>query len=307
MNEPLRLDSRQLSPYVRYVHEVVIPAGSYMPERHIFDYELIFVIKGGGTIRIENRIHSLQGGDLLYIRPHLANDMKVSAEAALHCFAVHFDYVFLGEGLDFSPYSVYLGRREEGREDAGESWLGQRPAAEPADIDIPEKMRVSAVQSFYDVFRQLCDHFENPGAASGLWLKSVMLQLIGLVHQELMTKEGIRIGHPHAAAALDAIAYMEEHYAEPIRASQLAKRASLSPKYFGTIFKEATGHSVAQYLLGLRMERAKKLLHQRKYTVREVADLVGIGDIYYFSKLFKRAEGISPKRYADSVSWLDRG
>lgn len=306
MIEPRRVDYRMMSPYVRYVHEVEIPAGSHMPERHIYDYEFIYVIKGSGTIRIEDRIHPVQGGDLVYIRPHLANDMSVGAGASLHCFAVHFDYVFLGEGMDFSPYSVYLGRKDEGHESEADSWLRQRPAHEPSEIAIPEKKRVANVQPFYEVFRQLRHHFEHQRADSVLWLKSAMLQLIGLIHQELMTKEGIVIGHPYADLALDAIAYMEERCAEPIGVSLLAKRASLSPKYFGTIFKEATGQSVSEYLLRLRMERAKKLLRQRKMTVREVAEAVGIVDLYYFSKLFKRIEGIPPKRYADSVAWLER-
>ena len=232
--------------------------------------------------------------------------MTVGNGASLHCFAVHFDYLFLGDGMDFSPHAVYLGQNDGKGMKIGGSWLAQRPATEWADFEIAEKISVSSVKPMYEVFRQLCLHYGQAAADASLWLKSWMLQLIGLVHREQMTKEGIRVGHPHADLVLDAIAYMEGHYGEKITAAALAGRASLTPKYFGTIFKDATGRTISEYLLHLRMDHAKRLLGQRAYTVQEIAEIVGIGDLYYFSKLFKRTWGMPPKRYADSVAWLNQ-
>ena len=85
-----------------------------------------------------------------------------------------------------------------------------------------------------------------------------MLQLIGLIHQQQMTKEGARVGHPHADLVLDAIAYMEEHYVERIITAALAGHASLTPKYFGTLFKDATARTITDHMLRLRIEQAKK-------------------------------------------------
>ncbi|WP_256757004.1 AraC family transcriptional regulator [Cohnella sp. WQ 127256] len=304
MSELLRVDYRTISPYVRYVHEVELPAGCQVPRRFIYDHELIYVVKGSGTVRIENRTYSIRGGDLVHIRPHLENEMTVGDDMPMQCFAVHFDFVFLGEGMDFSPYSVYLGKKGDHAETDSESWLGQRPTVEVAELDIPEKLQPIEVQQFYEVFRELCTGFEESRMDSWLWLKATMLRLIGLIHRELMTKEGVRIDHSHAELVLNAISYMEEHFVEPISAGILAKRASLTPKYFGTIFRQATGQSISEYLLRLRIDEAKRLLRRRKWNVRQVAEQIGIPDLYYFSKLFKRAEGISPKRYADSVSRL---
>ncbi|MFC5405863.1 helix-turn-helix domain-containing protein [Cohnella soli] len=304
MSERLKIDYRTISPYVRFVHEIELPAGSRVPDRVIYDHELIYVVQGSGSIRIENRLHTIKGGDLVYIQPHLFNKMTIDDEAPMQCFAVHFDYVFLGEGMDFSPYSVYLGLPSDGGEPAEEKWLGQRPTVEVADLDIPETLRPAAVQPFYEAFRELRIRFEESRMDSWIWLKAGMLRLIGLIHGELMTKEGVRIDHTHADLVLSAIAYMEEHFTEKINAGLLAKRAALTPKYFGTIFRQATGQSISDYLLRLRLEEAKRLLRLKKYSVQQVAERVGIGDLYYFSKLFKRAEGISPKRYGASISWL---
>lgn len=299
MNVPQRIDYRLLSPYVRYVHEVVIPAGARIADRHIYDYEFIFVVRGEGRLRLGERAHAMKGGDLFYIRPHLSNAMEITGTQPMDCFAVHFDYMYLGEGHEFSPYAVYLGQGAE----EGTGRLRDRPAVEPSELDVPEAIAVGDVKGFYETFKELNACFGRAGVGAGLRLKSVMLRLLGLVYEELMTREGVRIGHPHADAVLEAIQYMEAHYAERIDAQLLAGRAGFTPKYFGTLFKQATGTAVSAYLLRLRMEQAKRLLAQRKLSVEEVGASVGIEDLYYFSKLFKKTEGMSPSRYASSIAW----
>ena len=52
----------------------------------------------------------------------------------------------------------------------------------------------------------------------------------------------------------------------------------------------------------LRIRKAKELLAAGANTVTEIASLVGVGDVYYFSKLFKRAEGVSPTEYRKSAA-----
>ena len=298
-----RVDFRTLSPYVRFVHEIVISQGAVTPERFIYDHEFIYVVRGSGTLRIEDRLHEMGAGDLLYIRPHRTNEMIVSADGPMHCFAVHFDYVFLGEAADFSPYSVYLGRKPEDG-DTDSSWLHARPDAELIDVDIPEKMKPSRVSDFYEAFKELNECFQRARADAQIWLKAAMLKLIGLIHRELTTEEGIRVSHSHADMMLDAIQYMKREFAGRIDLRTLASRAGLTPKYFGTLFKQATGQSVPRYLAGIRIEEAKRLLRENAYSIEEVAERVGIGDLYYFSKLFKKSEGLAPKKYADSLKGL---
>ncbi len=303
MAHSTRVDFRTISPYVRFVHEVVIAPGMHNPERFIYDHEFIYVVKGAGSLRIADRTYPMGSGDLFYIRPRIANEMFVSESEPMHCFAVHFDYVFLGEAAEFSPYVVYLGSRtEEGAPDA--SWLYARPDAELIDMNIPERMNPARVHDFFETFKELCRAFGERRADAQIWLKAAMLKLIGLIHGELTTEEGIRVSHSHADTMLSAIQYMKDNFPSEIGLAKLAARANLSPKYFGTLFKQATGLTVPQYLTGIRIGEAKRLLRENAYTIEEIAGKVGIGDMYYFSKLFKKTEGLSPKRYADSLRWL---
>jgi AraC-like DNA-binding protein len=290
-----------LAPYVRFVHEIELPAGTHLKERTIYDCEFVYVVNGSGTLRMEDRTHAMNSGDLLYIRPYLANELFVDQDAPMLCFAVHFDFVYLGEAMDFSAFSVYLGYPDTSGE-RDEAMLNTRPRIELTDLDIPERLQTAPVNKFYELFQSLRHHFEHPGPDTQLQLRADMLLLIRLIHQATTTN-GIKHGTPNADLVLQAVAYIEEHFAEKMTVPALARKALLSPKYFGTQFKQATGLSISQYILQVRIERAKTLLQRHTMSIQQIAQQVGFEDVYYFSKAFKSMEGLSPSRYAASLSW----
>ena len=91
-----------------------------------------------------------------------------------------------------------------------------------------------------------------------------------------------------------AVTYLESSYAEKFSINDLAKMCSFSVATFRRIFVRYKGMSPVAYRNKLRMEKASELLKTGNYTVGEAAELVGIQDIKYFSKLFKQYTGLSP-------------
>lgn len=81
----------------------------------------------------------------------------------------------------------------------------------------------------------------------------------------------------------------------------LADAVSLSPNYMATLFKSEVGRTVHQYLLAVRLERAKQLLKNPRYRMYEVANAVGYGNANYFSKMFKKETGVSPREFRESA------
>ena len=69
------------------------------------------------------------------------------------------------------------------------------------------------------------------------------------------------------------------------------------PDYFGALFKKATGKTFVTVLNELRMEKARVLLTTTHLKVYEIAEQVGIEDVKYFLRLFKKAYGLSPNEY----------
>lgn len=91
-----------------------------------------------------------------------------------------------------------------------------------------------------------------------------------------------------------AVTYLDSNYTENFSVNDLAKMCSFSIATFRRIFVRYKGMSPVEYRNRLRMQKASELLKSGKYTVSEAAEAVGIQDIKYFSKLFKRYTGFNP-------------
>ena len=93
--------------------------------------------------------------------------------------------------------------------------------------------------------------------------------------------------------------YIEDHLGDPsLDNSRLARELGVSEVYFRRLFAQATGASPRQYLLRLRMEKAKRLLCETPLTVGEIASRVGFGSVYHFCRTFRERTGQTPTEYA---------
>ena len=112
----------------------------------------------------------------------------------------------------------------------------------------------------------------------------------------LMTlAEPLPVTEHHGAAR--ALAYMTRHYAQPISIEALAQVACMSPSTLFATFKKQFGLSPLSYLNHYRLSLAAEKLSDSTLSVAEIALSVGMNDALYFSKLFKRAYGASPRAY----------
>jgi len=94
-----------------------------------------------------------------------------------------------------------------------------------------------------------------------------------------------------------AVAYIEEHLAEPISLEALARLVGLSPCYFCRAFRQSLGLPPQRYQLSQRIERAKTLLAKRAASVTDVSLTVGYNDTSAFCTAFRRITGLTPSAY----------
>jgi len=128
-------------------------------------------------------------------------------------------------------------------------------------------------------------------ACAGLLLQ--FLSQAGRLHA--FNKEKISI---KSRKTIDGVCkYMHEHYGENNNLEYYAEMCHLSEGRFAHIFKEHTGTSPKNYMLGIKMNVACLLLETTDMAIQEVAETVGITDVNYFSRIMKKYTGHSPKYY----------
>ena len=94
-----------------------------------------------------------------------------------------------------------------------------------------------------------------------------------------------------------AISFIAQNYANNITLDYVANEVHLNPAYFSTLFKKEVGYSFKEYLNMIRIEESKRLLTNSSYSIVDIAIAVGFEDQSYFSKVFKKYTGITPKQY----------
>jgi len=105
----------------------------------------------------------------------------------------------------------------------------------------------------------------------------------------------------------EAIRYMKKNYNGDISLEKVASRFFLNQAYFSRLFRQCAGVTFTDYLIELRMEKAKELLAQGRYKVYEVSRMVGYTSEKYFFRIFKQYMGCSPSDYYRRKNLNEKG
>lgn len=92
--------------------------------------------------------------------------------------------------------------------------------------------------------------------------------------------------------------YMKEHLAEPLSAQKICGVFGISQTYLSRLFRKYSSASFSKRLTIFRVERAREIMAaNRELFIKDVANMVGIGDQFYFSRIFRSVTGVSPAEY----------
>lgn len=103
-----------------------------------------------------------------------------------------------------------------------------------------------------------------------------------------------RSGEPLLA---DVFAVIDRRHAEPLSLRDVARDLGMTPGHLTTVVGRRTGRTVQEWIIERRMAEARKLLADSDLPIQEIARRVGISDPGYFSRLFRRTHGTSPRRW----------
>ncbi len=97
--------------------------------------------------------------------------------------------------------------------------------------------------------------------------------------------------------------YIWENYSDSsLSIKMLADHVYLTPTYLSNVFKKSAGLTIGQYMVDVRIDKAKRLMKEPQLKFYQVASMVGYEDANYFAKIFKKKTNMTPSEYKESLS-----
>lgn len=241
-------------------------------------HNLMLIYDGQAEFFCNGERHLASRGDLIYYKPGDTRIAHTYSDNPVKCFAVDFIYTC----------PIYTN---------GEWKFTQ--------IDLPFSFSQRLTDEY--LFLKLIDLFSLL-TKSALSIKdktevrerSIFIEILVLLFHFIGRDQ---YNYPSIRKVEKVISYMIENHSKNLTLLDLADYASVSPSYLGSIFKQVAGRSTIDYLIEIRINRAKNLLKDG-FSVTETSKLVGFNDIYYFSRAFKKHEGVSPKKFINGITLI---
>lgn len=241
----------------------------------IRNYYMICVItEGTGNCEVNEKVYHVKKGDILLLYPGVEAMLEIEPDEPC-------SYTWIGfAGVKAKECVMQLGFSHKNHVQSVE------------DTDKLHEVVLHMLQA-----RELT--FSNELKRNGL-LKLFIAELIDQYNKQLSEAQMKDFHNTESSAYIrNAITYIAENYASQIKINELADHIGVNRSYLASSFKKAMGYSPKEYLLRLRMEKAKKLLETTNQPINSIANSVGYTDQLAFSRMFKRYSGVSPKTYRD--------
>jgi len=230
--------------------------------------ELYYLIKGTTKYFINNEIFILHAGDMIFVPQNELH--KTASDSINERILFSFDEEVLGE--KFKPYISEMA----------------------ADKLIT--LNSDGIQKVNELILKMEKEYseEEPGYKEMLFLYFQQLLIIISRHK----RKGEKKLNPTFLLMQDVSKYISDNLNTDLSLNVLANTFSLSTSHLSKSFKTATGIGLNEYINIMRVKRAEKLLLETDMPITRIATECGYNDSNYFSSVFKRMIGITPKRYS---------
>ncbi len=271
---------QELNPTILYCSKV---KDSHFTELHTHpNIEIAYILSGTGHYQVEDKVYEVKQGDLLICNPGVPHRSIISDASDLSLeFVIGFTDLFF-QGMPDNQIVL---------PDGG------------VLLTLPDEAKRECSRCCYEIIE------ENASKEPGRYymIQAQMIRMLVLIYRAISVRREPEMvsltfeSYSRSYVVKKIIHYINENYAQKISLDQIAHNMYLSPVYISKIFKEKTGDSPINYLIRIRLSRAKELLDKDTGSIKEIAAAVGYDDVYHFSKLFKKYFGVSPMNYRRSV------
>ena len=228
-------------------------------------YSIEFVARGEGFLKLKGKNYSLSPGDIFAYGPRVSQDIRCNPDRPLVKYFV-----------DFVGSSVHE--------------LLKSPAPSPGQL-----MQTSSPEEILRLFENLIDAGLRATPFSGRICSAILEQLL-LRLGETAVSPGT-IGTMAFETYQQCRQLIQDHYLQLTGLAEIADHCHVDPAYICRLFARFDHQSPYQYLIRLKMLNAAERLQSPGTLVKQVADELGFGDPFQFSRTFRRMLGVSPRHY----------
>ncbi|WIM87585.1 AraC family transcriptional regulator [Candidatus Mycobacterium wuenschmannii] len=162
-------------------------------------------------------------------------------------------------------------------------------------LELPKPLRARWNSTIDSIEAELADCEDGYQQAALAHLTLLLIDVARLAGPDVVG-DLRRSGEPMLADVFDVI---DRRHGEPLSLRDVAHEVGITPGHLTTVVRRRTGRTVQEWIIERRMAEARKLLTQNDIPIQEVAMRVGVPDPGYFSRLFRRAHGASPRAWRD--------
>jgi len=230
------------------------------------DYQLMYVYAGKLHVYIRGKERIIEKGTILLFRPCEAQIYKYYSSEKPEIYWVHFT------GFDVEN-------------------LFER-------YEIPNDKNVFVLGNALDcqwLFKHIIHELQLRRKKYADFINMNLCQVLLLLNRCL--EEEIAFDFDDLNEVDLALDFFNEKYNTNISIKDYAKERHISVCWFNRIFKRVMRETPMQYIINLRIANALNLLNETTYNIIQIANIVGYDDAYYFSRIFKKHIGISPREY----------
>ena len=229
----------------------------------------VYCISGRGEFSFDKGIYFLEPGELMFLSSNSSYTVRRRGDEEFLHITVNFDMEMphVSETSIFSDIINGIGC---------------------------ENMKTSDTARLGNLMEKLLGVWKSKPLGYRLSAKSVIYEIMGEYFVSVIRKYRKDTGYSKIYSAKK---YIDEHFTEDIRISDLSNMCSMSETHFRRVFFKLMGITPTEYKNNKRILKAKDLLLSGDYSILETAKIVGIDDANYFSRIFKKKTGFSPREY----------
>lgn len=251
--------------------------GYYPKARHHFrerkepisQYVFIYCVEGAGWFRLNGTDYRVGKDQYFILPPSVPHAYGADEEDAWTIYWIHFKGKLAGK------FAAGL--------------------TSPVDIKPNVSSRIRGrIELFEEIFRTLEMGYSHENL---LYACSAFYHFLGTLRYLQQYRNAVGNGREQTDLVTAAIHFMRENIEKKLSLAQMAEHIGYSPSHFSVLFSKRTGDSPVNYFNRLKIQQACRLLDFTDMKINQICYKIGIDDTYYFSRLFSKVMGMSPRQY----------